>query len=347
MLGTIERIKNAVLFRCNALNDKIISDRLVSVINSCVYHLAEDIISIVGDFGFDESKLRDDIKELITTSLVKKIKRKLFIDSLALQITNDGFVEDYVYGRIDEKSINNNYIKVLNENKNSNQLNMTEDLDITVFYDSILKYVNDNIISVIKENKTLCDNAYSAVENSKKELSNRLVELMNDIDKNYLKILIEELKIDTEVNKNNIVKEQNDENLKENEKGVNGMSKDVKNVVEEKKTNNSFEKYDDMTLFNKVVLSLNTKEERLQRRENKIAERRNDVEKRLEATNNNIEANINRENELEQRKLELNEREIKLNAKLSETEVIFLNIKPLIKGLSSIKSSSLGGNENE
>ena len=51
---------------------------------------------------------------------------------------------------------------------------------------------------------------------------------------------------------------------------------------------------------------------------------------------------------MEQRKLELNSREVELNSKLSEAEVIFLNIKPLIKGLNKIKvSDEMGGNDNE
>ena len=70
----------------------------------------------------------------------------------------------------------------------------------------------------------------------------------------------------------------------------------------------------------------------------------------LSKTNKNIEANIERENTLSQRKLELNAREIELNSKLSEAEVIFLNIKPLIKGLNKIKedkSTVSGGSYNE
>ena len=79
----------------------------------------------------------------------------------------------------------------------------------------------------------------------------------------------------------------------------------------------------------------------------KIEERRRNVEERLESTNDNIEANIKRENELSKRKLSLNDKEVKLNAKLSETEVIFLNIKPLLKGLNNIKSSEIGGSDDE
>ena len=81
-----------------------------------------------------------------------------------------------------------------------------------------------------------------------------------------------------------------------------------------------------------------------------IEKRKNEVDELLAKTNKNIEANIERENALSQRKIELNAREMELNSKLSEAEVIFLNIKPLIKGLNKIKedkSSVSGGNNNE
>ena len=141
------------------------------------------------------------------------------------------------------------------------------------------------------------------------------------------------------------------EEIKEEEGEVN-MQMDYNNisVVEEEQEEvvNKFEKYDDMTLFNKVILSLNTKEERLTRNEEKLKQRKEEIEERLSLTNKNIEANIERENELTQRKMDLNSKEIELNAKLSETEVILLNIKPLIKGLNKIKESDLqGGASNE
>ena len=337
MLGTIERIKNAVLFKCNALNDKIISDELVTIIDSCVYHLAEDIVSLTSDFGFNEDKIRDRINELIKQSLVKKIKRKLFIDSLALQITNDAFIEDYVYEKIKIKDIKKNYIKELENNKNTNQLNMTEDLDITEYYDVVTDYVNTDIIKVIEENNTLVKNVMNVIDNSKKELEEKLIDLINNADEKYLNILLDELSDE----------EKPDTSEDKEEKGGVLMTESIKDIVLDEKENNDFDKYDDMTLFNKVLLSLNTKEETLQRRENKIEERRRNVEERLESTNDNIEANIKRENELSKRKLKLNDKEVKLNAKLSETEVIFLNIKPLLKGLNSIKSSSIGGGDDE
>ena len=57
---------------------------------------------------------------------------------------------------------------------------------------------------------------------------------------------------------------------------------------------------------------------------------------------------IERENKLSQRRLELNSKEIELNSKLSEAEVIFLNMKPLIKGLNKIMvSDEMGGSKDE
>ena len=136
------------------------------------------------------------------------------------------------------------------------------------------------------------------------------------------------------------------------EEGEDNMFENTKEIVEKNETSKDnsslFEKYDDMTLFNKVILSLNTAEEKLSRKEGKLEKSKADVEERLSNTNANIEANIERENKLSQRKLELNAREVELNSKLSEAEVIFLNMKPLIKGLNKIKDANLeGGNDNE
>ena len=167
--------------------------------------------------------------------------------------------------------------------------------------------------------------------------------MIKDTDNKYLDILVNEILIE-------FPKEEQEE-IKEEEGEVN-MQMDYNNisVVEEEQEEvvNKFEKYDDMTLFNKVILSLNTKEERLTRNEEKLKQRKEEIEERLSLTNKNIEANIERENELTQRKMDLNSKEIELNAKLSETEVILLNIKPLIKGLNKIKESDLqGGASNE
>src|SRR5574344_1888337 len=97
MIGVIERIKNSVLLRCSSLNDKVI-DVLDKKINTVIYHFAEDLFSMLSGIntGITEDKMRADVKEVIYDPIIKKMKRKLFIDSLALQITNDGFIESYV-----------------------------------------------------------------------------------------------------------------------------------------------------------------------------------------------------------------------------------------------------------
>ena len=131
MIGTIERIKNNVLLKCSTLNDEIISKSLIEIINTRIYRFSEEMISLVGELDdINEEILRNKTKELIENKIVKKIKRKLFIDSLALQITNDSFIEDYVGDKISLEKLKKTYIRELENNKNSNQLNMTEDLNL-------------------------------------------------------------------------------------------------------------------------------------------------------------------------------------------------------------------------
>lgn len=162
-------------------------------------------------------------------------------------------------------------------------------------------------------------------------------------DNSYLNILVNSLLDEVDIKEEKEISE---------EEGEDNMFENTKEIVEKNDTSKDnsslFEKYDDMTLFNKVILSLNTAEEKLSRKEGKLEKSKADVEERLSNTNANIEANIERENKLSQRKLELNAREVELNSKLSEAEVIFLNMKPLIKGLNKIKDANLeGGNDNE
>ena len=341
MLGTIERIKNAVLFKCNGLNDSVISTDLKKIIDESIYHFAEDLISIIGNISeYSEEKIRNDIDLKISNLITKKVKRKLFIDSLALQVTNDLFIEDYVNKKITLDDIDKNYIKELKSNKNSNQLNMTEDLKLDDIYANVKIYFDMNIKPKIIENNVLVENSEKLIVNSRKELEEKLKKLINDLDYEYLKILKEEIQ--------KVVRE---EEIKEDEEGVDNMENSIdvlanESVETHEEEKNKFDVYDDMTLFNKVILSLNTKEEKLTRREEKINKRKEEVDTALEKTNKNIEANINRENELSQRKYELSQKEVELNSKLSETEVIFLNIKPLIKGLSNINSSSNNGGDN-
>ena len=344
MIGTIERIKNNVLLKCSTLNDEIISKSLIEIINTRIYRFSEEMISLVGELdGINEEILRNKTRELIENKIVKKIKRKLFIDSLALQITNDSFIEDYVGGEISLDKLKKTYIKELENNKNSNQLNMTEDLNLNEIINDVSLFVDEHINKKISENTFLVGSVNELVRKLRENLEQDLKEMILNADKSYLNILVKSLLDEIDIKEEKEISE---------EEGEDNMFENTKEIVEKNDTvkdNSSlFEKYDDMTLFNKVILSLNTAEEKLSRKEGKLEKSKADVEKRLSNTNANIEANIERENKLSQRKLELNAREVELNSKLSEAEVIFLNMKPLIKGLNKIKDANLeGGNDNE
>lgn len=343
MIGTIERIKNSVLLKCSTLNDDIISKTLVDIIDTGIYRFAEEMINLLGGIGVwgNEEELRNETSEIIKNPIIKKIKRKLFIDSLALQITNDTFIEDYVNGNITMDKLNNTYIKELTNNKSSNQLNMTEDLNISDIIDELRIYVDRKTFPKIMENKTLVNSVSNLVNGLKNEMQANLEEMIKKADSKYLDILLKELKDEAKVE---VKEEKGEDDMMENTSSVID-SIEINDLFnnEQIEANSKFEQYDDMTLFNKMILSLNTEEEKLSRKENKLKSDKEEVEKRLSDTNKNIEANIERENMLSQRKLDLNAEEVELNSKLSEAEVIFLNMKPLIKGLSKIK----GGNEDE
>ena len=344
MVGVIERVKNNVLLKCSALNDNLVKDTLVNIIDTSIYRFAEDIMSLISDYNnnLNEEVLRSDTNNIIKSEIIKKLKRKLFIDSLALQITNDSFIEEYVNKKINMDDLKKKYLKELNENKNTNQLNMTEDLKLEKIIKPLEDYIDKKVINSVKENVFLKDSILNHVSTLKQELEKKLEDMILDANKEYLNILVNEL--------NEEVKEENEE------KGEFDMSEDINitNNLEIKNesiigdTKPKFDKYDNMTLFNKMLLSLNTKEEKLSRKEAKLNERKKEVEEKLSDTNKNIEANIERENALSQRKLDLSAKELELNSKLSEAEVIFLNMKPLIKGLNKIKvSNEDGGSNNE
>ena len=340
MIGVIERVKNNVLLKCSTLNDDLIKDTLVNIIDTSIYRFAEDIISLISgvNSSLTEEILRSNVNNLIKNEIIKKIKRKLFIDSLALQITNDTFIEEYVNKKISMNDLKKKYLRELNNNKNTNQLNMTEDLKLNEIIKPLEDYVDNNIINDIKENIFLKDSILNHVNNLKDELEKKLEDMIIDANNKYLEILVNELNLE--------VKE-------EQEEGENNMNENINDILNENiEVNNEisskFDKYDNMTLFNKMLLSLNTKEEKLSRKEAKLEERKKEVEKRLSDTNKNIESNIDRENKLSQRKLDLSAKELELNSKLSEAEVIFLNMKPLIKGLNKIRvAEEKGGSENE
>lgn len=337
MIGAVERVKNNVLLKCSTLNDEVISKDLVEIINYGIYHFAEGLMSLISDlnFSYTEEDIRNKTADIIKIPIIKKIKRKLFIDSLALQITNDSFTEDYVSNKITLKEIEKKYIKELNINKSSNQLNMTEDLNLNEIIEKLRLEVDNKITNNVRENVFLTNAINDLFDKIKDELELKLKEMVENLDSKYLSILLSEIK-------ENIVKEEKERELAMDLNDMNVSS-------DENKTNvNKFDKYDDMTLFNKVILSLNTKEEKLTRKEGRLEKRRKEIDEYLTKTNKNIEKNIERENKLSQRKLELNASEVELNSKLSEAEVIFLNIKPLIKGLNKIKvEEQKGGVENE
>lgn len=206
-------------------------------------------------------------------------------------------------------------------------------------------YVGKNIISLIKENEFLVSAVNDLVKKTKEEFEEKLKALIDDADLKYKKILIDELEHELEIEKQSEEKGEDVEMRKIEDQNV---FEEETNVEVQKEVNSKFEKYDDMTLFNKVILSLNTREEKLSREEAKTEKKKNEIDELLTKTNKDIESNIERENKLSRRKLDLNTREIDLNSKLSEAEVIFLNMKPLIKGLSKISSSEKeGGNYNE
>lgn len=367
MLGVIERVKNNVLLKCSTLNEKVISEDLEKIIDTNIYHFAEDLISMLNgiNIGINEDEIRIYISDSIKYKIIKKLKRKLFVDSLALQITNDTFIEKYVNKEIDIEEIKRDYLKELISNENSNQLNMTEDLNISSFFIDVRNYINKNVVSVVKENIYLAQSIESLYEEFKDDTQKNIIKLVDNINSKYLDIVIEELEKevvfeeekemdfnelegDNMVMDNNIMYEYNPisnydfESEEEVKLGEIEQVDTSSNIV-----NNKFESYDDMTLFNKMILSLNTKEEQLARKEAKLKSRKEDIDSHLNETNKVIEKNVERENNLSQRKVSLSAREVELNSKLSEAEVIFLNIKPLIKGLNDIALDDKGGKENE
>ncbi len=338
MIGVIERIKNSVLMKCSTLNDDVIEADLSKIIDTCIYHFVESVMStLVGiNINLTEEKLRTDITNIIKVPIMKKLKRKLFIDSLALQITNDSFIESYVKKEITINEIEKDYLKELDINKSSNQLNMTEDINMNEIIEPVRIYVDTNINNKVSENIFLVNGINGLLNKMNDDLESSLDKMIKDTDLKYLEILKKEIAINEEEK----VEKGNEIMMDEKEF--------VPEVTVDANKTNKFSKYDDMTLFNKTILSLNTKEEKLARSESKLEKKQKEIDDVLATTNKNIEANIERENKLSQRRLELNSKEVELNSKLSEAEVIFLNMKPLINGLNKIKvSDDNGGSSNE
>ena len=334
MIGVIHRVKNSVLQKCSNLNESIISNDIPKLVDACIYRFAEDIISLINDTYLDinEEALRIKVSSILKKNILKKIKRKIFIDSLALQITNDSYIQDYFDNKISYNEILEKYVTEFNNNKNTNQLNMSEDLNLSELFKDLVIYIDSEIKFKLNENVFLVQKIDEYVVNFQNEIQRKIVEVFDDLDYKYLDILKQELEIKIDDNK-------------EKKEEVNMF--DTSKIVKSDENLNKFDKYDDVTLFNKTILTLNTKEEKLTRLENKLADRRKKVDERLFQTNKDIEDNIERENKLSQRKLELNERQNDLNAKSSETEMILLNMKPLISGLSKIKDFNLSGGSKD
>ena len=348
MIGVIEHVKNSVLMKCNNLNDNFIAHDLQKTLDKNIYQFAESLANIIVDINMmAEKDIRSKIEEYLKVPITKKIKRKLFIDSLAIQITNDSYIEDYVNKKVDINGINKKYLKELSLNKKSNQLNMTEDLDLTEIFQKLTIYIDTNIINKVSENKFVVDAIYDLIRKNKSYLEKELAEMIKNLDNSYLNILLDELKEEV------VFEDEHDKMDVEEERGDTMMPviNDYDYLAEEEnaseKSANPFDSYDDMTLYNKMILGLNTKEEKLLRCERKLAEKKSQIEKLLEDTNKRIEQNIERENKLSQRKIELSSREKDLNTRLSEAEVIFLNMKPLIKGLNNIRAVEEGGDLSE
>ncbi len=216
---------------------------------------------------------------------------------------------------------------------------MTEDLDMTEIFNRLTNYINEDIISNIKENSLLVNGIQNLYIEYKVKLESELNKINENLDQKYLTILITEL--------NDVLGKESTETNNEGDMNMIDAINEI-SINEQSEELNKFDKYDDMTLYNKTILCLNTKEEKLTRKENKLASRKIEIDQKLESTNRNIEANVERENSLSQRKLELNNKEVELSSKLSEVEVILLNMKPLLNGLSKLNNSNVsGGDKNE
>ena len=244
MIGTIERIKNNVLLKCSTLNDEIISKSLIEIINTRIYRFSEEMISLVGELDdINEEILRNKTKELIENKIVKKIKRKLFIDSLALQITNDSFIEDYVGDEISLEKLKKTYIRELENNKNSNQLNMTEDLNLNEIINDVSLFVDEHINKKISENAFLVGSVNELVKKLRENLEQDLKEMILSADNSYLNILVNSLLDEVDIKEEKEISE---------EEGEDNMFENTKEIVEKNETSKDnsslFEKYDDMTL---------------------------------------------------------------------------------------------------
>ena len=183
MIGVIEHVKNSVLMKCNNLNDNFISKKLEDSLDKNIYQFAEALSNLIMDINImSEDEVRSEIQKYLKLPIIKKIKRKLFIDSLALQITNDSYIEDYTSRKISIDDIRKKYIKELCLNKKSNQLNMTEDLDLAEIMQKLTIYIDTNIINKVSENKFVVDAIYNLIRETKTKLESDLDEMISELD---------------------------------------------------------------------------------------------------------------------------------------------------------------------
>lgn len=350
ILSIIEKTKNDILLKCSTYNEQIINTDLVNLIDSEIYVLAEDLSNLLFSFNLSEETIRNNITNELKKQIIKKVKRKLFVDSLALQVTNEYFIEKFYSKKITTSEIQENYINEYSKNKDSNQLNLNEGISLDDIYNSFNRYVSINIISIVKENEFIVNEINKAITNFKEKLQNKIIELVNKCDDKYLNILLDVLNKDEE--RVNIMDEKdfdfeveklediNSSELFKFPEEIESESFKLEEILPNKKEPNIFEKYDDMTLYNKVVLSLNTKEEKLSRIEEELKLQKAEIDKKLSSVNELIEKNLDKQELLSKLEMQLNEKEVELNNKLAEADVIFLNMMPLIKSLNEMKNKT-------
>ena len=352
ILSIIEKTKNDILLKCSTYNEQIINTDLVKLIDSEIYVLAEDLSNLLFSFNLDEETIRNNITNEVRQQIIKKVKRKLFVDSLALQVTNEYFIEKFYSKKITISNIKENYINEYSKNKDSNQLNLDEGLNLDDVFNSFNRYIDINIISGVKENELIVNEIKRAVTNFKDKLQNKIIELVNKCDDRYLNILLyvinkdeervnimEEKDFDFEVEK---LEDLNSSELFKFPEEIEPESFKLEDMLPNKKEKDSsmFDKYDDMTLYNKVVLSLNTKEEKLSRTQEELKLQKAEIDKKLSSVNELIEKNLDKQELLSKLEMQLNEKEVELNNKLAEADVIFLNMMPLIKSLNEMKNKT-------
>jgi len=353
ILSIIEKTKNDILLKCSAYNEQIINTELDKIIDSEIYVLAEDLSNLLFSFNISEETIRSNITNEIKEKIIKKIKRKLFVDSLALQVTNEYFIENFYSKKIEIEEVNKDYICEYNKNKDSNQLNLDEDINLGDVYSSLNRYIDINIISIVKENEFIVAEIKKLIDESKEKIKSKIDKLIKDCDIKYLEILINELDKDKErvssMNEKDFdfevkkLEDINDMNIFGSTEEIKSEDIDIDKILsngKEKKDTSAFDKYDDMTLYNKVVLSLNTKEEKLSRVEEELKQTKGEIDKKLEKVNELIEKNLDKQELLSKLEMQLKEKELELNNKLAEADVIFLNMMPLIKSLNDMQNKS-------